>query len=685
MLTKDNQKVDVLIVDDREDGLMALEAALCIPHINLVKAQSGEEALSYLDKYNFGVLLLDVQMPEMDGFELAEKIRKKEKYKFTPIIFVTAINKDDRYVYKGYELGAVDYIFKPFDAQVLNSKVSIFVELYLKSSQLEKQAEKIRESERKERYQKLAELEIESLKRYRNLANSIPHIIWKARDDGIFNYFNQVWIDYTGLSQDQSVGLGWQSAMYPDDLNQFLKNLILSMNSGEGFEIECRLRRHDGQYRWHWLKASPELQGNFVTAWIGTCTDIHDRKLAETKLIEAEQLAVSASVAKTSFLANMSHEIRTPMNAILGFSELMLNPDQDEEERRHCINTVHKCGRQLLGLIDEILDISKIEAGRMEVEKIDFNLGTLLKDLSALMKVQAESKNLKLEFEFLSKIPEFINTDPTRLRQILVNVIGNAIKFTQVGEVRIKMAWKNEKNNLGSLEIFVSDTGVGIDSEHKNKLFKPFVQADNSTTRVFGGTGLGLFLSRKLARALNGDLTFEEKGGNRKSLGSTFLLKVNTENIKDVKFIQSLPKDQMETKKSTFQSTESQLEGLKILLVEDSEDNQDIITYFLTHAGAHVDIAENGVEGVQKTLEGDYNIVLMDIQMPKMDGYQATSELRNKGYMGPIIALTAHALKEERDRCLKAGYTEHMTKPVNRVTLISEIARFASKSRHLVS
>ncbi len=178
---------------------------------------------------------------------------------------------------------------------------------------------------------------------------------------------------------------------------------------------------------------------------------------------------------------------------------------------------------------------------------------------------------------------------------------------------------------------------------------------------------------------MNGDLTFEEKGGNRESLGSTFLLKINTENIEDVKFINNLPKDQMETKKSTFQSTESQLEGLKILLVEDSEDNQDIITYFLTHAGAHVDIADNGVEGVQKTLEGDYNIVLMDIQMPKMDGYQATSELRNKGYVGPIIALTAHALKEERDRCLKAGYTEHMTKPVNRLTLISEIARFASK------
>ena len=212
------QQVDVLIVDDRIDGLITLEAVLNMPGLNLVKAQSGKEALDLLNLYEFAVILLDVQMPEMDGFEAAQHIRKNEKYKHTPIIFVTAINKDDQYIYRGYEVGAVDYLFKPFEPQILRAKVNTFIELFLKSKKLQEQAELIRESERRERYLRLAELEVENLRRYRNLADAIPHIVWRARGDGTLDYANKGWTDYTGLTLEQTVGSSWQSAIHLEDL-----------------------------------------------------------------------------------------------------------------------------------------------------------------------------------------------------------------------------------------------------------------------------------------------------------------------------------------------------------------------------------------------------------------------------------------------------------------------------------
>jgi PAS domain S-box-containing protein len=386
------ERVDILIVDDRLDGLIALEAVLSSPRMNLVRAQSGREAISLITQHNFAVILLDVQMPELDGFETALIIRQNEKYRFTPIIFVTAINKDDKYIYKGYEAGAVDYIFKPFEPQILRSKVGFFVDLFLKSKQLQAQADMIRESERRERYLKLAELEVESLKRYRNLADSIPHLIWKARVDGSLDYFNKVWTDYTGLSQEQSAGSGWQSAIHIDDLSDFLKTWLHSMTSRQPFEIECRIRKSTGEMRWHWVRAVPEMRRNEeVVAWLGSCTDIHDRKITEMKLMEAEKVAVSASVAKTNFLANMSHEIRTPLSAILGFAELMTNPAQSEDEHAHCISTIRRSGRQLLEIIDEILDISKVEAGHLEIEKIEVDIGALITELRSLMEIQAKN------------------------------------------------------------------------------------------------------------------------------------------------------------------------------------------------------------------------------------------------------------------------------------------------------
>ncbi|WP_168196607.1 response regulator [Bdellovibrio sp. ZAP7] len=674
--------VDVLIVDDRMDGLLALQAVLSMPQVNLVKAQSGPEALSLLDGYEFAVILLDVQMPGMDGFETARQIRQDSKNRQTPIIFVTAINKDDQYIYRGYEAGAVDYIFKPFEPSIVRAKVNVFVELFIKSKQLEEQAELIRESETRERYLRLAELEVENLRRYRSLADAIPHIIWRAKADGTFDYFNKGWTDYTGLTIEQSLGSGWQSVAVEEDLREFLKTWMMAMSDGRSFETECRMVNKEGEARWFWVRAVSET--NFlgqVVAWIGTCTDIHDRKKIELKLIEAEQKANAASVSKTNFLANMSHEIRTPMNAILGFTELMLDEEQTAEERHKWIHTVQRNGDQLLKIIDEILDISKVESGRLQIEKVDVDVEGVLEDIRSLLRLQALDKALDFRIDLDTHIPKIITSDPTRLRQILLNLIGNAIKFTSAGHVHVDVEWKPRGSlDLHSkMQFYISDSGVGINPAHANHLFQPFVQEDSATTRNFGGTGLGLALSRQLARAMGGDVTLVSSVPGQ---GSTFLVEVNADPVDGTIFVESLSSEVPQNDKEALYKERKKLSGMKILLVEDVEDNQALIAHFLGAVGASVDFADNGREGVESALKNEYDAVLMDIQMPIMDGYEATRRLRAQGYDKPIIALTAHALKEETVKSMNAGCTCHLSKPVNFNQLIEVLANIHRDRGH---
>jgi PAS domain S-box-containing protein len=604
-------------------------------------------------------------------------IRRHENYKLTPILFVTAINKDERYVYRGYEAGAVDYIFKPFEPQILRSKVNVFLDLFRKNQQLKEQTERIRESERRERYLRLTELEIESLRRYRNLADAIPHIVWRAKGDGTLDYFNQGWVEYTGLSLEQSFGNGWQSKIQEEDLKKFLRVWMTSMNEGKSFQLECRIRNQEGKSRWFWVKAVSEMnQAGQVVAWIGTCTDIHDRKMTEMRLIEAEREANAASVSKTSFLANMSHEIRTPMNAILGFTELMLDPDQSPEERIECIQTVQRNGAQLLKLIDEILDISKVESGRLQIENVEMNLGQVLEDIRSLLQLQALEKGLDFNVNFVTPLPRSIYSDPTRLRQILLNIIGNAIKFTRQGFVHLEASWRQDIDGDGArLRFRVSDSGIGIEPAQMEHLFQPFVQGDSATTRNYGGTGLGLALSRRLAQALGGDVTLESSEPRK---GTSFVIEVKAEPAPGAPFIEHLESDRENQHAVVPSRNNKRLQGMNVLLVEDVQDNQALMVHFLGLAGANVDVANNGREGIAKAMMGNYDAILMDIQMPVLDGYEATRQLRAKGFRTPIIALTAHALNEEREKSFAVGCDDHLSKPIEFNTLIEHLANMSS-------
>lgn len=388
-----------------------------------------------------------------------------------------------------------------------------------------------------------------------------------------------------------------------------------------------------------------------------------------SKLKIAEEELVRASSAKSEFLANMSHEIRTPLGAVLGFTELLSDPSLTSEERANFIEVISRNGKQLANLVDDILDLSKIEAGKIEVEKLEVSLPRLVAEVVALFRMKAESKGLKLSLEMPEQVPRVIQSDPTRIRQILVNLIGNAIKFTDSGAITVRARLEEFSMQKTTKVVFtVKDTGIGISNEQKERLFKPFAQADMSTTRKFGGTGLGLVLSKKLAQALGGDLNLVESelGG-----GSVFEFTIDAGNVAHTATPQALsPHNNLDY------HNDQPLAGLRILLADDSHDNQVLIKRILSSSGATVDAVDNGAKAIEAVLTKCYDIVLMDIQMPVLDGYQATSELRGQGFNRPIIALTAHALKEEKERSTKLGFNDHITKPINRNLLVSALSRY---------
>ena len=666
-----NEKINILLVDDRPEGLVTLEAVLTDPEYRLVKAGSGLEALSQVLNHDFAVILMDVQMPAMDGFETAAMIKRREKSKYIPIVFLTAINKDDHFVSRGYSVGAVDYVFKPFDSYALQSKVAVFVDLYKKEKQIKEQAEVLRDIERRERLRLISELENEGRKRYQNLADAIPQIVFRLNNSGAIEYANQHWQVYSGNLAKGSINGGWERFIHSEDIARIKKNWEVALQSQVGFEAECRFRRgQDGEFRWHLLRVAPEFSAiSEVQTWIGFATEIHEHKLVQQELLKAKKIAEVANETKSRFLANMSHEIRTPLGAILGFSELLLDKETDAATKSKTVSAIRRNGILLSKVIDEILDLSKVEAGKLDIEITQIGVIELLNDINVSMDLLAKSKKLNLKFNIEKQIPTRIFSNAVRLQQIVVNVIGNAIKFSSEGRVDVGISFEPAiAGGPGFLCIGVQDSGPGLNSEQIKNLFQPFVQVDSSLTREHGGTGLGLALSKKLAVALGGDITVKTSKPRK---GCHFIIRVATGDVEGIEFTESLQGDE---KMSEDQSSEKKsLAGFKLLLVEDSPDNQVFVSRFLEMEGAQVDIADNGRIGVDKALKKNYDLVLMDIQMPELDGYGALKKLRSLGFEKPVVALTAHGLLEERNRCLDLGFSGHLPKPVNRLGLIQEV------------
>jgi len=444
------------------------------------------------------------------------------------------------------------------------------------------------------------------------------------------------------------------------------------IRAGLPFQTEIRNYSKSGREYWLAIEMQPlRTSDGRLTGFMAIEVDITSRRKAEQELRRAKDLAEGANEAKSAFLANMSHEIRTPLTGILGFTDVLRAGNVSPPQAQNYLSIIHSCGTHLLTLLNDILDLSKIEAGRMDFEKVRCSPQQVATDVLSLLRVRAQEKGLALEAVWITDVPESIQTDPARLRQLLMNLIANAIKFTERGSVSVLIAAR-QRDGAWTLEFTIRDTGIGIAAEQIGRIFLPFDQADNSITRKFGGTGLGLAISRHICLGLGGDISVESRLG----VGSTFKATIATGPLDDVRFLPLQLSESIQPAQSQAagRPRSRDLSGVRVLLVEDGETNRDLISLVLTRANARVMCACNGQEGVEAAETGEYDVILMDMQMPVMDGYSAAQRLRSGGCRLPIIALTAHAMRGDREKCIAAGCTGYLTKPIQIDRLLETVA-----------
>jgi PAS domain S-box-containing protein len=498
--------VQILVVDDRRENLIAVESVLESSDYKLVCVTSGTEALKHVLERDFAVILVDVVMPVMDGFELATIIKERERSRHTPIIFMTAGAPDVSHIYRAYSVGAVDYMTKPLDADVLRAKVAIFVELFRKDQRIYTQAEALRAAERRERELELAAVRTASEQRYRNLAEAVPHIVWTAAPDGAITYFNERWLEYTG--QANANGWNWMSSVHPDDAERCRAKWLEGLATGQVFQLECRLKRRDGDFRWHICRAVPELLHGRIVAWLGTYTDFDD-------LRRAYDAAEQAVHARDEFLSIASHELRTPLTTLqLRLQSLQQQLEVDgtamEPKIARKLESSLRQGTRLIDLVDNLLDVSRIANGGIVLQREPFDLAQAIAELVERFTEPAAVAGITMEFQSDGAVTG--EWDRLRVEQIAENLIGNAIKYAPRAPIAVTVGARADVARLT-----VSDHGPGIAPDDRERIFGAFERAVSS--RNYGGLGLGLYIAHQNALAHGGTITLVSEPGT----GATFI------------------------------------------------------------------------------------------------------------------------------------------------------------------
>jgi two-component system sensor histidine kinase/response regulator len=794
--------VSILIVDDNSTKRLALSAALAPLGFTIIEADSGLAALRCVMAQDFAVILLDVCMPIMDGPETAALIRQRPQSRMTPIIFITAFGNDELVSTDHYAQGAVDFIFAPIPPEELRAKVSVFANMFVQTESLATRAREVQTS----------------ADRWRLLSDVAPIGIFQTDVENNYVYTNPRWSEITGIGADEAAGRTWEDIVTLQDHVGPLAELADPVGVSDSRSEICRrfeIRRPDSAVRIVLVtsKAVPDSAGRGA-GWVGTMADITAEAGAEAALSEARDDATEASRLKSDFLANMSHEIRTPMNGVIGMTDLLLETDLDPRQRDYA-QTVRNSGEALLTIINDILDFSKVEAGMLEVEDVPFVLRAIVDDVVDLLARPAQAKGLDLLEMVERSVPAMMSGDPGRVRQVLTNLVGNALKFTQSGEIVVRATNATPEPEGGTIVVRfeVSDTGDGIAPDKVDEIFQPFIQGDTSTSRRYGGTGLGLAISSQLVSLMGGDCGVTSTLGAGSTFwftvqgrvvaglaanellspafglagvtalivsGSATLRSILSEYLTDwgmsvavaesgptaLAMLQtasgehrpfavalldwSLPgyggrelttaidadtalavrlvhmtdmgheadisdatalgvsgslakpvhREDLRTalrEALDLQHAEvgprrmtplppgaiGEPEMARLLLAEDNLINQKVTVEMLAGAGYQVDTVMNGADAVDGVAARPYDAILMDCQMPEMNGYEATAAIRalkNSSRFTPIIAMTAGARREDRDRCLAQGMDDYLSKPVSKDALLALVARSVKDS-----
>ncbi|MEH2407348.1 hybrid sensor histidine kinase/response regulator [Nostoc sp.] len=661
-------KVNILLVDDKLENLLALEAILEKLGENLVRATSGEEALRCLLHQDFAVILLDVQMPGMDGFETATLIRNRGRSRHTPIIFLTAFSTSDQMLFKGYALGAVDYLLKPLNPNILTSKVTVFVELFKKTEAVKQQAAQLVAVN--------AELR-QSEERLRSLSTCSPVGIFEIDTEGGCRYTNPRYQAICDLKAAESLEKRWLESVHSEDRERAVISWSDYIREGSDYSEEFRFKTTHGSIRWVQVRSSPMLSGQGeLLGYVGTLEDITERKQAEEVRAQvireqtARQEAEAANRMKDEFLAVLSHELRTPLTSMLGWSKILRSKKLDEKATSRALEAIERNATSQMQLIEDILDVSRIIRGQLRLNVSAVNLISVMEAALEAVRPLAEPKDIKLNTVLDTSVGS-VYGDPARLQQVVWNLLTNAIKFTPKGgrvEVNLSVVCgEGQQTTHKYAQIQVIDTGIGISSEFLPKVFERFRQADSTTTRSHNGLGLGLAIVRHLVELHKGTIFAESLGTGE---GATFTVRLPL--LQDNR----VSRENREETSSLVASMP--LTGLRVLVVDDEADTRNFLSFMFEEYGAIATAVASVDEALAVVEQAKPDILISDIGMSEQDGYTLIRKLRSlepeKGGGIPAIALTAYTREEDRLETLRAGFQQHLSKPIDPTKLIAMVA-----------
>ena len=702
------EKVDILVVEDSPTQAEQLKYLLQKHSYNVITAVNGQQALDVMEYYDPEIIISDICMPKMDGYELCRRVKAQDRQHDIPVILLTSLSNPED-VIEGLECGADNFITKPYaedyllshvqqiianrklhttervrigveilfagkrrfitadQQQMLTLLISTYEAAVMKNKELLNTQEELQAMN--DQLEEMVEERTIELKKneqkYQDLYDNTPTMFMSVEYlTGIVLECNETLLRKTGFKRTEVIGNHIFNRFHSDCIEKAKESFQNFNETGETKNYELELITKDGRMLTALMNSTAVRDHNGkILHSRSVFQDISELKQVQEALLYAKDKANESDRLKTAFLANMSHEIRTPMNGILGFSQLLLDPELSYESKEKFIGAIDKSTHQLLHIITDILDISKIEAGEETMQPVIFNIIDLLDEIDNFFQALANQKNLNLSF--INNLPihlDYIMSDPVKLRQILNNLIGNALKFTETGSIEIKVTTSAQK-----LIFNVKDTGIGIDPTLQEVIFDRFRQVELTNSRKYGGTGLGLSLAKSYTEMLGGTIWVDSIPNN----GSTFTFEIPL-----IPAIAPYNEKNVDVKENPIANS---WHNKTLLLAEDEEINSSFIQLILKSTGIHIITALNGREAVQQCKKSNaISLVLMDIKMPEMDGLTATRIIRSFQRNLPIIATTAYALSGDSEKCLEAGCNEYISKPINRNQLIMMLNKYLS-------